>query len=84
MKPLDLHQLASEIRNTTRDLRRCLADLFAENCSLLTALLRRFPTRIEALADAVAEPLAPEFAPPRSAPDAPFEANFAVLPRWLG
>ena len=56
MKPaFDAARLATELRGTAHDLRLCLAELIAEDRSLLADLLRQFPTRIEWLADEIAE-----------------------------
>ena len=86
MKPaFDAARLATELRGTARDLRLCLAELIAEDRSLLADLLRHFPTRIEALADRIAERPIPEFAPEWPAREASAELHFAALlarQRW--
>lgn len=86
MKPaFDAAWLATELRGTAHDLRLCLAELIAEDRSLLADLMRHFPTRIEALADGIAERPAREFAPAWPAREASAELHFAALlarQRW--
>ena len=86
MKPaFDAARLATELRDTAHDLRLCLAELIAEDHSLLADLLRHFPTRIEALADEVAERPVPESAPEWPSREASAEMHFAALlarQRW--
>ena len=86
MKPtFDAARLATELRDTAHDLRLCLAELIAEDHSLLADLLRHFPTRIETLADEVAERPVRESAPEWPAREASAEAHFAALlarQRW--
>lgn len=86
MKPaLDAARLATELRGIAHDLRLCLAELIAEDRSLLAELLRHFPTRIEELADGIAERPIREFAPEWPAREASAEAHFAALlarQRW--
>ena len=86
MKPaFNAAQLATELRDAAHDLRLCLAELIAEDRSLLADLLRHFPTRIEALADEVAERPVREFAPEWPSREASAEMHFAALlarQRW--
>ena len=86
MKPaFDAARLATELRDTAHDLRLCLAELIAEDHSLLADLLRHFPTRIEGLAEEVAERPVREFAPTWPAREASAEVHFAALlarQRW--
>ena len=86
MKPaFDATRLATELRGTAHDLRLCLAELIAEDRSLLADLLRHFPARIEALADEVAERPVRESAPEWPAREASAEMHFAALlarQRW--
>jgi hypothetical protein len=86
MKPaFDAARLATELRDTAHDLRLCLAELIAEDHSLLADLLRHFPTRIEGLAEEVAERPVREFAPEWPAREASAELHFAALlarQRW--
>ena len=86
MKPaFDAARIATELRDTAQDLRLCLAELIAEDRSLLADLLRHFPTRIEALADEVAERSVRESAPEWPSREASAEMHFAALlarQRW--
>ncbi|MEW9898384.1 hypothetical protein ABWL39_07110 [Chitinivorax sp. PXF-14] len=86
MKPaFDAARLATELRGTAHDLRLCLAELLAEDRSLLADLLCHFPTRIEELADGIAERPIPEFTPGWPAREASAEMHFAALlarQRW--
>lgn len=86
MKPaFDAARIATELRDTAQDLRLCLAELIAEDRSLLADLLRHFPTRIEALADEVAERPVRESAPEWPSREASAEMHFAALlarQRW--
>lgn len=86
MKPaFDATRLATELRGTAHDLRLCLAELTAEDRSLLADLLRHFPARIEELADGIAERPVCEFAPEWPAREASAEVHFAALlarQRW--
>lgn len=90
MKPLivtafDAARLAGELHDTADNLRLCLAELIAEDRSLLADLLRHFPNRIEALANDLAERPSAEFAPAWPAREASPEAHFTVLlarQRW--
>ena len=84
MKPLimtafDAARLAGELRDTACNLRLCLAELIAEDCSLLADLLWHFPNQIEALANDLAERPSAEFAPAWPAREASPEAHFSVL-----
>lgn len=81
----DAARLATELRDTAHDLRLCLAELIAEDHSLLADLLRHFPTRIEELADEVAERPVRESAPEWPSREASAELHFAALlarQRW--
>ena len=86
MKPaFDAARLAAELRDTAHDLRLCLAELIAEDHSLLADLLRHFPTRIEGLAEEVAERPVRESAPEWPSREASAEMHFAALlarQRW--
>lgn len=86
MKPaFDATRLATELRDAAHDLRLCLAELIAEDRSLLADLLRQFPTRIEELADGIAERPVSEFAPEWPSREASAEMHFAALlarQRW--
>lgn len=86
MKPaFDATRLVIELRNAAHDLRLCLAEMIAEDRSLLADLLRHFPTRIEALADGFVERPIREFAPEWPAREASAEMYFAALlarQRW--
>ena len=86
MKPaFDAARLATELRDTAHDLRLCLAELIAEDHSLLADLLRHFPTRIEGLAEEVAERPVRESAPEWPSREASAEMHFAALlarQRW--
>jgi hypothetical protein len=86
MKPaFDTARLATELRDTAHDLRLCLAELIAEDHSLLADLLRHFPTRIEGLAEEVAERPVRESAPEWPSREASAEMHFAALlarQRW--
>ena len=80
MKPaFDAARLATELRGTAHDLRLCLAELIAEDRSLLADLLCHFPTRIEELADGIAERPMREFAPEWPSREASAEMHFAAL-----
>lgn len=86
MKPaFDTIRLSTELRDDAHDLRLCLAELIAEDRSLLADLLGHFPTRIEEMADGIAERPVHEFAPEWPAREASAESHFAALlarQRW--
>lgn len=79
MTAFDATRLASELRDTAYNLRLCLAELIAEDRSLLADLLRHIPNQIETLANDLAERPSAEFAPEWPVREDSPEAHFAAL-----